>query len=142
MKELKWPAVAVILGLMVVLGFLADRGKDATIVLAGIIAVLGALGFGALHNKQSEIQASAAKIEASNSEIKENTNGRIGQLTDLLEKTLRSQQDSNDQHRRDMKDMIDKMAVMSPIPTDPPVSGGGSHASDLHVAPESRRQGP
>lgn len=133
-KDLKWPAVVVILGLVMVLGFLAYHDKDVTPVLAGIIAVLGALGFGYTFNKQSEIQQSTAKIE-------ENTNGRIGQMTNLIEKQQRDLAEVNDRHRRDMKEMADRMAMMTPPAPENPssVSGGGvgatwretPHSSDL-----------
>lgn len=125
MKELKWPAVVVIIVLILVLGYLSYYGKDATTVLAGIIAVLGALGFGYQFSKQSEIQASNAKIE-------EQTNGRMSQMAELMEKVLHVQQATSERHRQDMKEMVDKMAVMSPIPTDLPVSGGGApHSPNL-----------
>lgn len=128
MKDLKWPAVVVIVCLMVILGWLSYQGKDATTVLAGIIAVLGALGFGYQFSKTSEIQQATAKIE-------ENTNGRMGELAKaaesertenraLVEKLIRDQQANNDQHRRDMKEMADKLAMMTP-PAELPVSVSG-----------------
>lgn len=123
-QNLKWPAVVVILGLVIVLGFLAYHDKDVTAVLAGIIAVLGALGFGYTFNKQSEIQQSTAKIE-------ENTNGRISQMTNLIEKQQRDLAEVNDRHRRDMRDMAERLATMTPpVPDNPSsVSGGGAGAT-------------
>ncbi len=133
-QNLKWPAVVVILGLVIVLGFLAYHDKDVTAVLAGIIAVLGALGFGYTFNKQSEIQQSTAKIE-------ENTNGRIGQMNETIQKQQRDLAEVNDRHRRDMKEMAERLATMTPPAPDNPssVSGGGAgatwregpHSSDL-----------
>lgn len=119
---MKWPAVVVIVALLMVLGWLSYAGKDATTVLAGVIAVLGALGFGYQFTKTSEIQQSTAKIE-------ENTNGRIGQLTRLVEQQRQDMMSASDQHRRDMRDMADKLATMMPaeaIPTS--VSGAGAYA--------------
>lgn len=126
-KELKWPAVVVILGLVVVLGFLAYSDKDVTAVLAGIIAVLGALGFGYQFNKTSEIAQSTAKIE-------ENTNGRLGQMTALIDKQQRDLAEVNDRHRRDMKEMADKLAAMTPPAPENPssVSGAGAYADKEH----------
>lgn len=117
--DLKWPAVAVIGILMVVLGVLAYANKDATTVLAGVIGVLSALGFGYTFSKQSEIAQSTAKIE-------ENTNGRIGQLTTLIEQQRLQLASVNDQHRRDMKEMADKMAMMTPPVPENPASVSGA----------------
>lgn len=125
-EDLKWPAVVVILGLLLVLGFLSYNGKDATTVLAGVIAVLGALGFGYTFNKTSEIQQSTAKIE-------ENTNGRISHMTTLIEKGQRELAEVNDRHRRDMREMADKLASMMPVPENPSsVSGAGAYADKEH----------
>lgn len=125
MKDLKWPAVAVIVALLVVLGLLSYADKDATTVLAGVIAVLGALGFGYTFNKTSEIQQSTAKIE-------ENTNGRISQMTALIDKQQRDLADVNDRHRRDMREMADKLAAMTPPENMAPSSGAGAYADREH----------
>jgi hypothetical protein len=111
-RDLKWPAVTVIIALLAVLGALAYFGKDAATVLAGVITVLGALGFGYTFNRQAEIQQSTARIE-------ENTNGRIGQLVAMVEKQQRDQQAQTDQHRRDMREMADKLAMMTPPDSTP-----------------------
>lgn len=129
-SDLKWPAVAVIVALLVVLGFLSYKGKDATTVLAGVIAVLGALGFGYTFNKTSEIQQSTAKIE-------ENTNGRISQMTMLIEKQQKDLADVNDRHRRDMREMADKLALMTPPTLDPPVPETGVYADREHSHPSN-----
>lgn len=131
---MKWPAVVVIVALLMVLGWLSYAGKDATTVLAGVIAVLGALGFGYQFTKTSEIQQSTAKIE-------ENTNGRIGQLTRLVEQQRQDMMSASDQHRRDMREMAEKLAAMMPaeaVSASASVSGAGvyadrehSHSSDL-----------
>lgn len=136
-KDLKWPAVAVILVVVVVLAFLAYHDKDVTPVLAGIIAVLGALGYAHVSNKQTEIQQSTAKIE-------ENTNGRIGQLNATIEQQRQDQiareeqnsralRDMSDQHRRDMKEMAEKLATMTPPEAVNPASnpGGEGNPSDV-----------
>jgi hypothetical protein len=125
-KDLKWPAVVVIVVLIAVLGWLSDRGKDATTVLAGVIAILSALGFGYINNKQSEIAASSARLE-------ENTNGRMTQLTNLVEQQRLQIASINDQHRRDMLALADKLAIMTP-PLDLPVtvSGVPSHTHGEH----------
>lgn len=130
-EDLKWPAVAVIVALLAVLGWLAYNGKDASTVLAGVIAVLGALGYGMLTNKQSDIQTQQGEIKQNTETIKEQTNGRITQLMEIVEKQHRDHQSQADQHRRDMKEMAEKMALMVPAPFDPPVSGGGGHSSNL-----------
>lgn len=119
MKDLKWPAVAVIITLLLVLGFLAYSGKDSGTVLAGVIGVLSALGFGYTFNKTSEIQQSNARLE-------ENTNGRMGQLVNQLEQQRLQLASVNDQHRRDMKEMADKMALMIPAPLENPASVSGA----------------
>ena len=132
MKDLKWPAVVVIGILLVVLGVLAYAGKDAATVLAGVITVLGALGFGYFNNKQSEIQEKQTQTQGTVDAIKEQTNGRITELMGLIDKMHRDHQNQADQHRRDMKEMADKMALMAPLPLEPPVSGGGMpHPSNL-----------
>lgn len=125
-EKLKWPAVVVIAVLIVVLGLLSYADKDATTVLAGVIAVLGALGFGYTFNKTSEIQQSTAKIE-------ENTNGRISQMTTLIDKQQRDLADVNDRHRRDMREMAERLATMSPPPFEPPVSGPGGEIHPPNV---------
>jgi len=107
MKDLKWPAVAVIVALLMVLGWLSYNGKDAATVLAGVIAVLSALGFGYQFSKTSDIQQSTARIE-------ENTNGRIGQLTRELEAQRLQLAQVNEAHRRDMSQMADRLATMVP----------------------------
>ena len=126
MKKLEWTHVVLILGIMTVLGGLSYLGKDATIVLTGVIAVLGALGFGLMLNKQSETQERQGEIKENVSLIKEQTNGRISQLIAMQERQA-------EMRRRDMKEMADKMAIMTPLPLEPPVSGagGGEHSSDL-----------
>lgn len=126
--DLKWPAVVVILGLLLVLGGLSWAGKDATMVLAGVIAVLGALGFAHVSNKQTDIQATADTI-------KEQTNGRMGQLTELLEQMRRDQMNGNDQHRRDMKEMADKLALMIPPTTISPTSGAPAYVAEEDHSP-------
>lgn len=131
MKDLKWPAVvlvaSVLIPLIVVLGWLSYMGKDATTLLAGVGLVLGALGFGYQFNKTSEIQQSTAKIE-------ENTNGRIGQLTQLLEQQRIQIASANDQHRRDMKEMAETLATMTP-PVEAPVPGAAMYATKEHRHP-------
>lgn len=136
MKDLKWPAVAIIVPLLGILGILAWHEKDATMVISGVLLVLGALGFAHMSNKQTEIQETAATI-------KEQTNGRIGQLTAMIEKQTvdlaRVNEDHNramanlaDQNRADMKEMAEVLARMMP-PPEPPisVSGGGANSSDI-----------
>lgn len=125
MKELKWPAVAVIGILLVVLGFLSYAGKDATTVLAGVTLVLSALGFGYFNNRQSEIQQTQTRTQGTVDAIKEQTNGRITELMAMVEKQHRDHQEQADRHRRDMREVADKMALMGPLPLEPPVSGGG-----------------
>lgn len=110
----------VIVALLAVLGWLSYADKDAATVLAGVIAVLGALGFGYQFTKTSEIQQSTAKIE-------ENTNGRIGQLTRLVEQQRQDMMSASDQHRRDMRDMAEKLATMTPPTTETEVG----HPSDV-----------
>lgn len=130
--KLTWQHVALIGTLLLVLGGLAWFGKDGSQVLAGVLAVMAALGFGFLVNKQNEIQASTARMEATGTEIKENTNGRIGKMQEMLERSIQSQQNAADQHRRDMKEMADKLAMMTPLaPVDPPVLGGESHPPNV-----------
>lgn len=130
--KLTWQHVALIGTLLLVLGGLAWFGKDGSQVLAGVLAVMAALGFGFLVNKQNEIQASNARMEATGTEIKENTNGRISKMQELVEKSIESQARQSDQHRRDMKEMADKLAMMMPPPpADPPVSGGGSYPPNV-----------
>ena len=124
MKDLKWPAVVVgvsiMFTLLVVLGVLAWAGKDATTVLAGVIAVLGALGFGYQYHRTTEIQQSTARIE-------ENTNGRMSQMARELEAQRMALASANERHRQDMKEMADRMATMIPAPLEPPVSGAGAY---------------
>lgn len=127
-EDLKWPAVVIIVALIVVLGWLSYYGKDASTVLAGIIAVLGALGYGMLTNKQSDIQTQQSEIKSNTETIKDQTNGRITQLMEMLDKRDRDHQTQADQHRRDMKEMADKMALMTPPPPEP---GGGTRSPDL-----------
>lgn len=139
MKDLKWPAVvlvaSVLIPLIIVLGWLSYQGKDATTLLAGVGLVLTALGFGYQFNKTSEIQQSTAKIE-------ENTNGRIGQLTATVEQQRldiaaaneahsRAVRDMADQHRRDMREMADKLATMMPAEVVPPTGKEQGHSPDL-----------
>ena len=125
MKDLKWPAVAVIVALLLVLAWLSDRGKDATVVLAGVFTVLGALGYGVLSSKQADLQNSQTEIKQNTDTIKEQTNGNIGQMMAMLEQQGRD-------HRRDMKEMADKLAFM--VPPDHPgsVSGAGVYADKEH----------
>jgi hypothetical protein len=127
MKDLKWPAVAVIVALLAVLGFLSYVDKDPSTVLAGVIAVLSALGFGYQFSKTSDIAQSTARIE-------ENTNGRMGQLARELEQQRVALANANAAHRQDMKEMADRLAVMVPAPPEPAVSGtpmGEGHSSDV-----------
>jgi Tfp pilus assembly protein PilO len=124
MKELKWQHVALVGLIVMVLGALAWFGKDGSQVLAGVLAILAALGFGYIFNKQSEIQQTT-------SQIKEQTNGQMGNLRDTIEQMRRDQVNAADQHRRDMKEMADRLATMFPPPADPPVSGGGLYPSNL-----------
>lgn len=119
-EDLKWPAVVVIVALLAILGWLSYAGKDATTVLAGVIAVLGALGFGYQFTKTSEIQQSTAKIE-------ENTNGRIGHLMDMVSSLQSDLANTNASHNRNLREMADKMAVMTP----PAESGSDDHAPNL-----------
>lgn len=126
MKDLKWPivvlAVSVLIPLIVVLGWLSYEGKDATTLLSGTLLILSALGFGHLISKQNDIQETTATI-------KEQTNGRISQLTSMVAQQQRDQIAANDRHRMDMKEMADKMAMMIPAAMEPPVSGGGGYTS-------------
>lgn len=139
MKDLKWPGVvlvaSVLIPLICVLGWLSYQGKDATTLLAGVGLVLTALGFGYQFNKTSEIQQSTAKIE-------ENTNGRIGQLNATLEQQRldlaaaneahsRAVRDMADQHRRDMREMADKLATMVPAEILPVADRERANSSDL-----------
>lgn len=121
--RLKWPAVVVILGLLVVLGFLSYKGKDATTVLTGVLAVLTALGFGYTLNRQSELQNSQTEIRQNTETIKEQTNGNIGSFMTMLEQ-------QNRDHRRDMIAMADKLAAMLPPPA-PENQTEGSHTPNL-----------
>lgn len=137
-KDLKWPAVVVILGMVAALAFLSFYDKDVTPVLAGIIAVLGALGFGVTFNKQSETQQTVATI-------KEQTNGRMGDLMATVEQQRQDQNAANERHQREMshlvaenvrtmKEMADKLAAMVPPEAVNPISGVGSgegNASNL-----------
>lgn len=118
MKDLKWPAVVVILGLLAVLGFLSYQSKDATTVLAGVIAVLGALGFGYQFSKTSEIQERQTEIKNNTEAIREQTNGRITEMMGMLDR-------QNQEHRREMAAMADRLAQMIPpsTPMMPPTSG-------------------
>lgn len=115
MKDLRWPHVAVVLGAFGVLGTLAYFEKDAAAVITGVLALLGVMGFVAY--QQSEIKQTTATI-------KDQTNGNIGQLMAMMEQTRQDLVASNDQHRRDMKEMADKMAMMTP-PSDSPVPPAG-----------------
>jgi hypothetical protein len=127
MKDLKWPAVAVIAVLVVVLGLLSYFDKDPSTVLAGVIAVLSALGFGYQFSKTSEIAQSTARIE-------ENTNGRMSQMARELEAHRLSLASANERHRQDMREMADRLAIMVPAPLEPPVSGaplGESHSANV-----------
>jgi len=126
MKDLKWPAVAVIGVLIVVLGFLSYVDKDPSTVLAGVIAVLSALGFGYQFSKTSEIAQSTARIE-------ENTNGRMGQMSREIEAQRMALANANEKHRQDMKEMADKLAVMIPAPLEPPVSGLGGEGNTANL---------
>lgn len=121
--KLKWPAVVVIVALLAVLGWLSYFGKDATTVLAGVIAVLGALGFGYQFSKTSEIQEKQTEIKKTTDTIQEQTNGRISQMMNMMER-------QNQEHRREMAAMADKMATMTP-PIDPP----GVYADKEHKHP-------
>lgn len=122
-NELKWPAVVVIVSMMVVLGGLSWAGKDPTPVLGGILAVLAAMGFGYMNNKQNETNATL-------SAVKEQTNGGYKGLMQMVEQSHRDQIASNERHRRDMREMAERLAAMTPAAvTDPvPVSGGGVYA--------------
>jgi hypothetical protein len=125
MKDLKWPAVAVISLLVLILGWLSYFGKDATTVLAGVIAVLGALGFGYTLNRQGEIQGEQKEIRQNTETIKEQTNGRISQLMSMIDEQNRA-------HRREMSAMADKLANMVPASPDP-TSGAGVYADKEHI---------
>lgn len=136
-KDLKWPAVAVILGMVTVLGILSFYDKDVTAVLAGIIAVLGALGFGVTFNKQSETQQSIATI-------KEQTNGRMGDLMATVEQQRQDHAASNERHQREMsmlvennvrtmREMADKMASMIPPEAVAPTSGVGGEGNPSNL---------
>ncbi len=139
MKDLRWPGVVLVVSVLVplicVLGWLSYQGKDATTLLAGVGLVLTALGFGYQFNKTSEIQQSTAKIE-------ENTNGRIGQLNATLEQQRldlaaaneahsRAVRDMADQHRRDMREMADRLATMVPAEIIPVMEKEHTNSSDL-----------
>jgi hypothetical protein len=127
MKDLKWPVAAVIGILVVVLGTLSYFDKDTSTVLASVIAVLSALGFGYQFSKTSEIAQSTARIE-------ENTNGRMSQMARELEAQRLALASANDRHHQDMKQMADKMALMIPAPLEPPTSGipvGESHSANI-----------
>lgn len=113
MNDLKWPAVVVIVSILAVLGGLSYMGKDPTPVLGGILAILAAMGFGYTVNRQNETQATVATI-------KEQTNGGNRQLMQLMEQQRMDHARAADQHRRDMKEMADKLAAMMPVA---PVSG-------------------
>lgn len=126
MRKLEWTHVALVGIFMVILGGLSYLGKDGMVVLTGVIAVLGALGFGFMMNKQAEIQEKQGEISQSATIIKEQTNGRISQLMATIER-------QNEQHRRDMKEMADKMAMMGPLPLEPPVSGVGGEGNPSNL---------
>lgn len=131
--KLTWQHVALVGVLLLVLGGLAFLGKDGSQVLAGVLAVMAALGFGHLISKQNETQATVAKLETSSAEIRENTNGRLTAMQELVEKALAANQNAAEQHRRDMRDMADKLAMMMPPPADPPVSGPGGEGDSPNV---------
>lgn len=120
MKDLKWPVVAVIVALLLTLGFLSYHDKDVTAVLAGIIAVLSALGFGYTYNQQRELQGQQMEIKQNTETIKDQTNGRISQLTQMLDQQARD-------HRREMSALADRLAGMVPGPVEP-TSGAGVYA--------------
>lgn len=107
MKDLKWPAVAVIGILVVTLGILSYFDKDATLVLTSVMAVLTALGFGYTLNRQSELQNSQTEIKNNTETIKDQTNGNVSAFMAMLER-------QNQDHRRDMKEMAAKLAAMTP----------------------------
>ncbi len=140
MKKLEWTHVAVIGLLLLVMGGLSYLGKPTEAMLGAVLAVLAAFGFGFLNNKQNEIMEKQHEITATTGAIKEQTNGRIGELTSLVEQAIRAQQNMADQHRRDLKEMADKMAQMTPAVLEPVSGPGGEHASDVPVAPEAGRQ--
>lgn len=119
MRELKWPHVALVVATLAALSWLSYQGKDATTVLSGVFMVLGALGFGLLINKQSELKDQQTEIKQNTETIKDNTNGRISQMMQMLDQQARD-------HRREMSAMADKLATMVPAPLEPPVSGAGT----------------
>jgi hypothetical protein len=124
-KDLKWPAVAVIGILVVTLGVLSYFDKDATMVLTSVMAVLTALGFGYTLNRQSELQNSQTEIKSNTETIKEQTNGNVTAFMTMLDR-------QNQDHRRDMKELARALATMTP-----PEHGtmfadkGPDHPSDL-----------
>lgn len=118
MKELKWPAVVVIVAMMVVLGGLSYAGKDPTPVLGGVLAVLAAMGFGYMNSKQNETNATLASV-------KEQTNGGYKGLMAMLEQSHRNQASANEQYRKDMRELAEKLALMTPL------SGGEGNTPDL-----------
>lgn len=103
MKDLRWPHVIMVLGALGVLGWLTYEGKDGATVIAGALALLGALGYVA--HQQGEIKS---QTEA----IKQQTNGTNTELLRQLENKDRT-----------IKQMADKMAEMTPPP-----SGSGESA--------------
>lgn len=124
MKKLEWTHVTLIVAVMAVLGGLSYAGKDPTPVLAGVITILGTMGFGLLINKQNETTATLATV-------KEQTNGNVGQLMAMVEQQRQDQIASNERHRSDMVAMADKLATMTPPAPEVPAlfSGGETYPS-------------
>ena len=140
MKDLKWTHVTLIAIVLAVLGGLSFYDKDVAAVLSGVVLILGALGFNSLMSKQSDLQNQQTEIKQTADTIKEQTNGRIAQLTAMLERQNENHRREitamADEHRREMAAMADKLAAMTPPPMEP-ISGGGfyakggDHPSDL-----------
>lgn len=99
MKDLRWPHVTVIVAVLGMLGWLSYEGKDGAGVIAGVLALLGALGYVAHQQSQIKEHTSA---------IKQQTNGSLSELM--------RQSENKD---RIIKELADKLAEMQP-PTAPP----------------------
>lgn len=129
MKDLKWPAVVVVGILVVTLGVLSYFDKDASMVLTSVVTVLTALGFGYTLNKQSELQNSQTKIQESTDTIKEQTNGNLTAFMKMLE-------EQHSAHRRDMREMANTLAGMSP-PAAVAAPEDGTYAQREHSHPSN-----
>lgn len=104
MKDLKISHAIVIAAVVLTLGGLAYADKDAGVVVAGVIAVLGALGV---------VAKQQAEVKEQNVAIKEQTNGTNAALIGII----------NRQHGdlvRLSDKVADRLAELPPPPKEPP----------------------